>query len=76
MPRPRRPNAAAAASPAAPRGRANNRPPMPFAHKLVLNQWPLEYDQNIVKHTQRLNERRSAASAAAPPNLRRWRGQG
>ena len=89
--------------------RANNRPQVPFAHKLVLNQWLLslfnvkrfedlaehlrneqlegldednihrfhyaltahlfdltyppaelllEYDQNIVKHTQRLNERR------------------
>ena len=89
--------------------RANNRPQVPFAHKLVLNQWVLslfgvkrfedlaehlcheelegldennnhrfhhaltahlskraqlpaellvEYDQNVVKHTQRLNERR------------------
>src|SRR5574341_1036530 len=93
----------------APRGRANNRPPMPFAYKLVLNQWLLglfeierfeqlaehlrdetlegldennvhrfhhtlaahfpdleglapalllEYDQNIVRITQRLNDRR------------------
>jgi len=103
---------AAATSPAAPsatRVRANNKPHVPFAHKLVLNQWLLslfnvkrfedlaehlrnealegldesnihhfhhaltaqlfnltqlhvelllEYDQNIVKHTQRLNERR------------------
>ena len=99
----------AAASPAAPRRRANNRPQVPFAYKLVLNQWLLslfnvkrfedlaehlrnealegldennvhhfhhaltahlfnltqlptqlllEYDQNIVKHTQRLNARR------------------
>jgi hypothetical protein len=112
MPRGRpRKNAAAGlpAVPAAPRGRANNQPQVPFAHKLVLNQWLLslfnvtrfedlaehlrnealegldennvhhfhhaltahlfnltqlptdlllEYDQNIVKHTQRLNERR------------------
>lgn len=112
MPRGRpRANAAAApaAAPAARRGRANNRPQIPFAHKLVLNQWLLslfnvkrfeelaeplrnealegldennvhhfhhaltaqlfnltqlptelllEYDQNIVRHTQRLNERR------------------
>jgi hypothetical protein len=92
-----------------PRGRANNRPQVPFAYKLVLNQWLLslfnlkrfedlaehlrsealegldennvhrfhhaltaqlfnltklptelllEYDQNIVRHMQRLNERR------------------
>jgi len=92
-----------------PRGRPNNRPQVPFAYKLVLNQWMLslfnvkrfedlaehlrnealegldennvhhfhhaltaqlfnlrqlptelllEYDQNIVRHTQRLNERR------------------
>ena len=97
------------AGPSAPRSRANNRPQVPFAYKLVLNQWLLslfnvkrfedlaehlrnealegldennvhhfhhaltaqlfnltqlptelllEYDQNIVKHTQRLNERR------------------
>ena len=100
---------AAAAASAAPRGRANNRPQVPFVYKLVLNQWLLslfnvnrfedlaehlrnealegldennvhhfhhaltaqlfnltqlptelllEYDQNIVRHTQRLNERR------------------
>jgi hypothetical protein len=99
----------ATATPIAPRSRANNRPQVPFAHKLVLNQWLLslfrvkrfedlaehlrnealegldennvhrfhhaltaeffnltqlptelllEYDQNIVRHTQRLNERR------------------
>lgn len=104
-----RTNAAGAAAPVAPRARANNQPQMPFARKLVLNQWLLslfnvkrfedlaehlrnealegldennihhfhhaltaqffsltqlptelllEYDQNIVKHTQRLNERR------------------
>ncbi len=92
-----------------PRGRPNNRPQVPFAYKLVLNQWMLslfnvkrfedlaehlrnealegldennvhhfhhaltaqlfnltklptelllEYDQNIVRHTQRINERR------------------
>jgi hypothetical protein len=29
---------AAASAPAAPRGRANNRPQMPFAYKLMLNQ--------------------------------------
>lgn len=97
------------AAPATPGSRANNRPQVPFAYKLVLNQWLLalfnvkhfedlaehlrnealegldennihhfhhaltaqlfnltqlptelllEYDQNIVKHTQRLNERR------------------
>jgi hypothetical protein len=104
-------NAAATASSAnaARRGRAGKQPPVPFAYKLVLNQWLLslfnvkrfedlaehllnealegldennihhfhhaltaqlfnltrlstelllEYDQNIVKHTQRLNERR------------------
>jgi len=101
--------AAVTASPTAPRGRANNRPQVPFSYKLVLNQWLLslfnvtrfedlaehlrsealegldennvhhfhhaltaqlfnltqlptelllEYDQNIVRHTQRLNERR------------------
>ena len=33
--------AAAAAAPAAPRGRASNRPQVPFAYKLVLNQWLL-----------------------------------
>jgi hypothetical protein len=106
MPRGRPRNAAA---PTATRGRANNRPQVPFACKLVLNQWMLslfnvkqfedlaehlrnealegldennihhfhhaltaqlfnltqlptdlllEYDQNIVRHTQRLNERR------------------
>lgn len=100
---------ASSATPAVPRGRANNRPQVPFANKLVLNQWLLslfkvkrfedlaehlrnealegldennihhfhhaltaqlfnlthlptelllEYDQNIVRHTQRLNERR------------------
>ncbi len=40
--RPRR-NAtgATAAAPTAPRGRANNRPQIPFAYKLVLNQWLL-----------------------------------
>lgn len=105
--RPRRTAAGSAA--AAPRGRPNSRPQVPFAHKLVLNQWLLslfnvrrfedlaehlrnealegldennvhhfhhaltaqlfnltqlptelllEYDQNIVRHTQRLNERR------------------
>jgi Type III restriction enzyme, res subunit len=107
----RKKNAAtlAPAGPAAPRSRANNRSQVPFAYKLVLNQWLLslfnvkrfedlaehlrnealegldennihhfhyaltgqlfnltllpielllEYDQNIVKHTQRLNERR------------------
>ena len=106
-----RENAAAAgpAAPAAPRARTNNQPQVPFAYKVVLNQWLLslfnvkrledlaehlrnealegldennihhfhhaltaqlfnltqlptelllEYDQNIVKHTQRLNERR------------------
>jgi hypothetical protein len=97
------------AAPATPRRRANGRPQIPFAYKLVLNQWLLslfnvhrfeqlaehlrneklegmdennvhhfhhaltaqlfnltqlptelllEYDQNIVRHTQRLNERR------------------
>ena len=108
--RPRKSSLAAAPTlPAIPRGRANNRPQVPFAHKLVLNQWLLslfrvkrfedlaehlrdermegldennihhfhrelagplfnltllstdlllEYDQNIVRHTQRLNERR------------------
>ncbi len=107
--RPRRNAAGAtAATPAAPRVRADNRPQIRFAAKLVLNQWVLslfnvkrledlaehlrdealegldennvhhfhhaltaqlfnltrlptelllEYDQNIVKHTQRLNER-------------------
>jgi len=106
--RPRR-NAADAAAPAATRARANNQPLVPFARRLVLNQWLLslfnvkrfedlaehlrsealegldennihhfhhvltaqlfnltqlstemllEYDQNIVTHTQRLNERR------------------
>ena len=101
--------AASPAAPAAPRARANSQPQVPFARKLVLNQWLLslfnikrfedlaehlrdealegldennihrfhhaltaqffnlpqlptelllEYDQNIVKHTQRLNERR------------------
>src|SRR5688572_7903938 len=100
---------ATAAAPATPRSRANNRPQVPFAYKLVINQWLLslfnvkrfedlaehlrnealegldennvhhfhhaltaqlfnltnlptdlllEYDQNIVRHTQRLNERR------------------
>jgi len=112
MPRIRPEKSTAAASPAppaAPRARANSQPQVPFAHKLVLNQWLLslfnikrfedlaehlrdealegldennihrfhhaltaqffnlpqlptelllEYDQNIVKHTQRLNERR------------------
>ena len=108
MPRGSPRNAVAVAA-VAPRGRANNRPQVPFAHKLVLNQWLLslfnvtrfeelaehlrsealegldennihrfhhaltaqflnltqlptdlllEYDQNIVRHTQRLNERR------------------
>jgi len=108
MPRGRPRNTAIAAPPAT-RRRANNRPQVPFAYKLVLNQWLLslfnvknfealaenlrseslegldennvhhfhhaltaqlfnltplptelllEYDQNIVKHTQRLNERR------------------
>ena len=31
--------AVAAALPVAPRSRANNRPQVPFAYKLVLNQW-------------------------------------
>jgi hypothetical protein len=99
----------APAAPAPARGRANNKPQVPFPFKLVLNQWLLdlfgverleqlsehlrqdgleglnennvhrfhhaltsqlfnmtwltteqllEYDQNIVKHTQKLNERR------------------
>ena len=107
--RPRHNPAAGAGTPAAGRRRTNNRPQVPFAYKLVLNQWLLslfnvkrfevlaehlrnealegldennihhfhhaltaqlfnltqlptelllEYDQNIVKHTQRLNERR------------------
>lgn len=107
MPRGRPRNAASASSSSS--RRANNRPGVPFTHKLVLNQWLLslfnlkhfeelaehlrneklegldennvhhfhhaltgqlynftdlptelllEYDQNIVKHTQRLNERR------------------
>jgi len=108
--RPRKnPAGAAVVAPAVPRSRANNRPQVPFACKLVLNQWLLslfnvkrfedlaehlrnealegldennvhhfhhaltaqlfnltqlptelllEYDQNIVRHTQRLNERR------------------
>jgi Type III restriction enzyme, res subunit len=97
------------AAPETPRGRSNSKPQVPFAYKLVLNQWLLslfnvthfgdlaehlrnealegldennvhhfhhaltaqlfnltqlptelllEYDQNIVTHTQRLNERR------------------
>ena len=101
--------AGATAAPAAPRRRARGRPQVPFAYKLVLNQWLLslfnvqrfeqlaehlrneklegmdennvhhfhhaltaqlfnltqlptelllEYDQNIVRHTQRLNQRR------------------
>ena len=33
--------AASPAAPAAPRARANSQPQMPFAHKLVLNQWLL-----------------------------------
>ncbi len=100
---------AAMGEPVAPRRRANNRPQVPFPHKLILNQWLLslfnverfeqlaehlrneklegldennihhfhhaltaqlfnltqlptelllEYDQNIVKHSQRLNDRR------------------
>ncbi len=104
---------AARGAPAATRARANNRPQVPFAYKLVLNQWLLslfnikrfedlaehlrnealeglgeehvphfhhaltaqlfnltqlpielllEYDQNIVSHTQRLNERRITRS--------------
>ncbi len=104
-----RPRNPAGPTPAAQRRRANNRPQVPFAYKLVLNQWLLslfnvkrfehlaehlrqeklegldennvhhfhhaltaqlfnltqlptdlllEYDQNIVKHTLRLNERR------------------
>jgi type III restriction/modification enzyme restriction subunit len=104
-----RPRTAAASAPRTARARANNRPIVPFAHKLVLNQWLLglfnvqrfeqlaehlrneklegldennihhfhhalpaqlfnltqlptelllEYDQNIVRHTQRLNDRR------------------
>jgi hypothetical protein len=36
-----RPRNTTAAVPAAPRSRANNRPQVPFAHKLVLNQWLL-----------------------------------
>ena len=107
--RPRTNATAAPAAPAARRGRAGSRPQVPFAYKLVLNQWLLslfnvkrfedlaeplrnealegldennvhrfhhaltaqlfnltqlptelllEYDQNIVRHTQRLNERR------------------
>ena len=112
MPRGRPRNAAPAASPvaiAAPRGRSNSRSQVPFAYKLVLNQWLLslftvkrfedlaeplrseamegmdennvhrfhhaltaqlfnltqlptelllEYDQNIVRHTQQLNSKR------------------
>jgi hypothetical protein len=109
MPRGRPRQTAAAADPAARTRRANNRPKVSFAHKLVLNQWLLslfnvkrfeelaaplrseslegldennvhhfhhaltaqlfnltqlptelllEYDQNIVAHTLRLNERR------------------
>ena len=109
MPRGRPRKNATAADVARTRRRANNQPQVPFAHKLVLNQWLLslfnverfeqlaehlrneklegmdennvhhfhhaltaqlfnltqlptelllEYDQNIVKHTQRLNERR------------------
>src|SRR5947208_16423803 len=104
-----RPRNTAAGAPAVARRRANNRPVVPFAYKLVLHQWLLslfnvkrfedlaehlrnetlegldennvhhfhhaftaqffnlpelptelllEYDQNIVRHTQRLNERR------------------
>ncbi|PJA76005.1 DEAD/DEAH box helicase [bacterium CG_4_9_14_3_um_filter_65_15] len=107
--RPRQGAAAGAGAPTPRRRRANNRPQVPFAHKLALNQWLLslftvkefkdlaeplrnealegldennvhhfhhaltaqlfnltqlptdlllEYDQNIVRHTQRLNERR------------------
>lgn len=107
--RPRQGAAAGEGAPAARRRRANNRPQVPFAYKLALNQWLLslftvkefkdlaeplrnealegldennvhhfhhaltaqlfnltqlptdlllEYDQNIVRHTQRLNERR------------------
>ena len=36
-----RKNAAGATAPAATRGRANNQPQVPFARKLVLNQWLL-----------------------------------
>src|SRR6266850_8617129 len=104
-----RPRTMTAGTPAVARRRANNRPVVPFAYKLVLHQWLLslfnvkrfedlaehlrnetlegldennvhhfhhaltaqffnlsalptelllEYDQAIVKHTQRLNERR------------------
>ncbi len=109
--RPKRntPGAGTATAPPAPRGRADNRPQVPFPSKLVQNQWLLslfnvrrfeelaehlrnealegldennvhrfhhaltaqlfnltelptelllEYDQNIVRHTQRLNDRR------------------
>src|SRR5712691_10139282 len=106
---PGRPRNTTAGAPAVARRRANNRPQVPFAYKLVLHQWLLslfnvkhfedlaehlrnetlegldennvhhfhhaltaqffnlpelptelllEYDQAIVKHTQRLNERR------------------
>lgn len=110
MPRGRpKKNSTEEAPAASPRGRANNRAQVPFAYKLILNQWMLslfnakrfedlaevlrnealegldennvhyfhhaltarlfnltqlptqlllEYDQNIVKHTQQLNERR------------------
>src|SRR5271170_2694938 len=102
-------SAAMSSLPATARGRANNKPQVPFPFKLVLNQWLLglfgvdrleqlaehlrqkglegldennvhrfhhaltaqlfnltnlptelllEYDQNIVRHTQRLNDRR------------------
>ncbi len=109
MPRGRpRKNTTAAGVPSTSRGRANNRPQVPFARKLALNKWLLslfnvqrfedlakhlrneklegldennvhhfhhaltaqffnlthlptglllEYDQNIVRHTQRLNDR-------------------
>lgn len=113
--RPRKGVAAGAGAPAPRRRRANNRPQVPFAHKLALNQWLLslftvrrfedlaeplrnealegldennvhrfhhmltaqlfnltqlptdlllEYDQNIVRHTQRLNERRVTRAEA------------
>jgi len=112
---------ASPAAPAAPRGRANNRPQVPFAYKLVLNQWLLslfnvkrfedlaehlrnealegldennihhfhhaltaqlfnltqlptelllEYDQNIVKHTRRLNERRITRGGVPSARMR------
>ena len=68
--RPRIDPAADAAAPAVPRRRANARPQLPFARKLVLNQWLL--DLFGVERFEQLAEHLRDETLEGLDETRRW----